>query len=221
MGIKFIPEFLMMFGGMPKLVLLVECAGEDSKEVVARVELLKKRLEKFDSLKFRIAKDRASGEKYWMIRHDSFALLRQHVQGKRTAPFVDDVIVPPEKLVEFIPALRAILDGHKLSYNIHGHAGNGNFHIIPLIATDASKSEAMILEVSAEVYALVLKLGGSITGEHNDGIIRTPYLADMFGEDMVKVFAEVKKIFDPQNIFNPGKKVGLKKEDIGKYLIRE
>ena len=79
----------------------------------------------------------------------------------------------------------------------------------------------MILEVSAEVYALVLKLGGSITGEHNDGIIRTPYLADMFGEDMVKVFAEVKKIFDPQNIFNPGKKVGLKKEDIGKYLIRE
>ena len=221
MGINFIPEFLMMLGGMPKLVLLVECTGDHQSEVLARIELLKKRLAKFDSVKMRIAQDKASGEKYWMIRHDSFALLREHSGGKRTAPFIDDVIVPPEKLPEFIPAIRKILDDHKLNYSIAGHAGNGNFHIIPLIATDASKSEQMILEVSEQVYALVLALGGSITAEHNDGIIRTPYLPDMFGEEMIQLFEQVKNIFDPQNIFNPGKKVGLTKADIGKYLIRE
>jgi len=130
------------------------------------------------------------------------------------------VIVPPSSLPEFIPALRSILEKHSLTYNIHGHAGNGNFHIIPLIDTDASLSEKMILEVSEEVYALVMKLGGSITAEHNDGIIRTPYLPDMFGPKMVGLFKEVKNIFDPQNIFNPGKKVGLTKKDIGKYLIK-
>ena len=182
---------------------------------------MKNRLAKFRSIKIRVAKDKASAEKYWAIRHDSFALLRQHSGGKRTAPFVDDVIVPRERLVEFIPKLRAILDGHKLSYNIHGHAGNGNFHIIPLIQTDASVSESMILEVSEQVYTLVLSMGGSITAEHNDGIIRTPFLPDMFGSEMMEVFGQIKKIFDPQDIFNPGKKVGLTKVDIGKYLIRK
>jgi FAD/FMN-containing dehydrogenase len=76
----------------------------------------------------------------------------------------------------------------------------------------------MILEVSSEVYALVLRLGGSITAEHNDGIIRTPFLPDMFGPEMMEVFTKIKQTFDPEGIFNPGKKVGLTKADIGKYL---
>ena len=221
MGISFLPEFFMMLGGMPKLVLLIECTGDDEHEVLARIELLKKRLSTFDHIKLKVSKNKSSGEKYWMIRHDSFNLLRQHVKGRRTAPFIDDVIVPPEKLPEFIPAMRNILDSHNLDYSIAGHAGNGNFHIIPLIDVDASKSEKMILEVSRQVYALVIKLGGSITAEHNDGIIRTPYLVDMYGHEIIKLFADVKKIFDPQNILNPGKKVGLTKADIGKYLIKE
>ena len=221
LGFQFVPEFGMMIGGMPKLVIIVECTGEDKTEVMARLALLQKRLEKWSSvMKTRIVKDKAAGEKYWMIRRDSFNLLRNHFQGKRTAPFIDDIIVPPATLPQFIPAIRTILDTHKLSYSIAGHAGNGNFHIIPLIDTDATLSEKMILDVSEEVYSLVIRLGGSITAEHNDGIIRTPYLTDMFGPEMVALFAELKKIFDPQNIFNPGKKVGLTKKDIGKYLIK-
>ncbi len=220
LGLQFIPEFGMMIGGIPKLVLLVECAGEDKAEILARLTLLKKRLERFDSARSRIIENKKDGEKYWMIRHDSFALLRSHYQGKRTAPFIDDVIVPPSALPRFIPAIRAILEKHNLSYNIHGHAGNGNFHIIPLIQNDARLSEKMILEVSEEVYDLVIRLGGSITAEHNDGIIRTPFLPDMFGAEMAEIFTQIKNIFDPKNIFNPGKKVGLTKADIGKYLIR-
>lgn len=220
LGLQFLPEFGMMLGGMPKIVLLVECAGPDKDQVLARLELLKKRLSRFTETKTRLVASHAAGEKYWTIRRDSFALLREHFQGKRTAPFIDDVIVPPAKLPEFLPAIREILERHKLTYNIHGHAGNGNFHIIPLIESDARLSEPMIMAVSEEVYALVIKLGGSITAEHNDGIIRTPFLADMFGTEMTNLFAQVKKIFDPQNIFNPGKKVGLTKGDIAKYLIK-
>lgn len=221
LGFSFLPEFRMMLYGMPKLVLLVECAGPHKDEVLARLELLKKKLSRFSNLQSRLIEHHADGEKYWTIRRDSFALLREHVNGKRTAPFIDDIIVPPETLPEFLPQIQKILDDRKLIYSIAGHAANGNFHIIPLIDVDATKSKQMILEVSAQVYALVLKYGGSITAEHNDGIIRTPYLSDMFGAEMIDLFAQIKKIFDPQNIFNPGKKVGLTKEDIGKYLIKE
>ncbi len=78
----------------------------------------------------------------------------------------------------------------------------------------------MILDVSEEVYSLVIKLGGSITAEHNDGIIRTPYLSLMYGPHIYSLFERVKKIFDPQNILNPGKKVGDTIFDIRKYIIK-
>jgi FAD/FMN-containing dehydrogenase len=66
----------------------------------------------------------------------------------------------------------------------------------------------VILELAPKVYELVIKYGGTTTGEHNDGIIRTPYLPMLFGPKMAELFEETKKIFDPKNIFNPGKKVG-------------
>jgi len=70
------------------------------------------------------------------------------------------------------------------------------------------KSHQIIPELSDKVYDLVVKYGGSITAEHNDGLIRTPYLEKMYGREVYDLFKKVKDIFDPQNIFNPGKKVG-------------
>lgn len=219
LALSFMPEFKMMLFGFPKIVLLVECAGPHKSEVLARLALLANKLSEYKGIQTRLIEHREDGEKYWSIRRDSFALLREHYQGKRTAPFVDDIIVPPAVLPEFLPKIREILDRHQLVYSIAGHAANGNFHIIPLIDADARLAANMIMEVSAEVYKLVLAYGGSITAEHNDGIIRTPFLEDMFGKEMTTLFAEVKKIFDPENIFNPGKKVGLTKDDITQYLI--
>ena len=82
------------------------------------------------------------------------------------------------------------------------------------------KTADIIFELSDRVYDLVLEYEGSITAEHNDGIIRTPYLKQMYGEEMIGIFQKIKDIFDPQNIFNPGKKVGGTKDDIKKYLIK-
>ena len=88
-----------------------------------------------------------------------------------------------------------------------GHAGSGNFHIIPLMDLKKESERKKIPEVSNKVYDLIIEYGGSITAEHNDGLIRSPYLKKMYGEKVYALFEEVKKIFDPQNIFNPGKKV--------------
>ncbi len=212
---SFLPEVGMVFrGGLPKLVLLVEFAGNDLSEIEKKETELANDLKPF-KFSMRRAKNDFDSEKYWTIRRQSFNLLRKHVRGRRTAPFVDDVIVPPEYLPEFLPKMRKILDDYGLLYTIAGHAGDGNFHIIPLMDMRDAKNMKAIDEVSDKVYDLVLTYHGSTTAEHNDGIIRTSYLLKMFGPEIIALFAKTKNIFDPQNIFNPGKKVGGTK----KYMM--
>ena len=210
MAFSFLPEFfLVLSGGVPKLILLVEYTGKDEQETGAKCAELEKKIAHF-KLKMRRTKSPQEAKKYWDMRRDSFALLRKHSGSLRTAPFIDDIIVRPEFLPEFLPKLSAILDHYKqdIIYTIAGHAGNGNFHIIPLVDIKNPKVRRAIPEISDKVYAIVLKYHGSITGEHNDGLIRTPYVREMFGDQIYKLFEETKAIFDPQNIFNPGKKVG-------------
>jgi FAD/FMN-containing dehydrogenase len=160
-------------------------------------------------------------EKFWDFRHDSFKILTEHSSksrhegaGSRTAPFIDDIAVNPEHLPEYLPKLIEILDSYKLLYTIAGHLGNGNFHIIPLMDMNEIGDGKKILEISDKVYNLALQYGATLTAEHNDGIIRTPYLEKQFGSEMVGLFAQIKNIFDPQDIFNPRKKVKGSFQDI-------
>ena len=211
LGLQFLPELWMAItGGLPKLVMIAEFTGDSQEEVNEKASLLQREVESNFRIKTRICKSPAEVEKYWTIRRESFSLLREHVSGRHTAPFIDDIAVLPEKLPEFLPELNKILDQYKdkIVYTVAGHMGNGNFHIIPLMNLADESQRAIIPKLSDEVYDLVLKYGGTITAEHNDGLIRSPYLVKQFGPEIIKLFEEVKKIFDPQNIFNPGKKVG-------------
>ena len=211
--LQFIPDAWLVLRralreGLPKLTILAEFTGDDLIEVQKRIDAAEAELEKFHR-PMREADSEADTAKYWTIRRESFNLLRHHVQGKHTAPFIDDIIVRPSKLAEFFPKLEAILGRYPdLIYTIAGHVGDGNFHIIPLMDLRGERERALIPKLSDEVYRLVKEYGGSMSAEHNDGIIRTPYLSLMFGEDIVALFRQVKEIFDPDNIFNPGKKVG-------------
>lgn len=207
---RFIPDiWAIVAGGVPKLIILAEFTGDDEQTLADQVKKYQKETAHDFKIKTRIAEDPADAQKYWTIRRESFNLLRKHVKGKKTAPFIDDIIVKPEHLPEFLPELNKILSEYKdfMISTIAGHPGDGNFHIIPLMDLSDEKSRHIIPEVSEKVYNLVLRYEGSITAEHNDGLIRTPYLEKMYGSEVYKLFEEVKKIFDPQNIFNPGKKV--------------
>ena len=210
LALQFVPElFIILRHGMPKLVLLIQLTDDSEPELIRREGELKRALENFH-MPLRATKTESEEKKYWTIRRESFNLLRNRVKDKHTAPFIDDVIVRPEKLTEFLPRLTAIIEKHKdkMTSTIAGHAGDGNFHIIPLMNLADPEVRALIPKVAEEVYDLVKEFGGSFTAEHNDGLIRTPYLEKMFGPKIVKLFVETKKIFDPENIFNPGKKVG-------------
>lgn len=105
---NFIPEFLMgIFGGFPKLVMMIEFDGNDEAELMGQATLLKVALKKYD-LKTRIIHRQSVFEKYWTIRRESYNLLRKHAAGKKVAVFIEDVVVPPATLPEFLPKLREI-----------------------------------------------------------------------------------------------------------------
>lgn len=207
LGIQFIPEFwAVVTGGVPKLVLLAEFTGDSDKEALSQAKRAKEALAQYN-LKTRITRNASEAEKYWTVRRESFNLLRQKVKDTRTAPFIDDLVVRPQVLPEFLPELYKILDEYSLTYTIAGHMGDGNFHIIPLMDLTKPESKKIIHELNEHVYKLVWKYHGSNTGEHNDGILRSPYLGKMYGDDVYHLFERTKRIFDPLNIFNPGKKV--------------
>lgn len=220
LGLSFLPELGMVArGGVPKLILMAEFA-EDSLEA-ARNKAREARHAIVDlPVRSKFAFGETDAKKYWIIRRESFALLRKNLHGYYASPFIDDLVVPIESYPEFIPALNKLLKEYNLIYTIAGHIGNGNFHIIPLMNLSDEKARKTILELTPRVYDLVANFHGSTTGEHNDGIIRTPYLKTMFSSKMLELFQEIKNIFDPYCVFNPGKKVGGTEADIEKYMIK-
>jgi len=230
LSIRFMPSFLKMLGlkgfihllfslmpdgfqllrGFPKLVLMVEFNGQSEDEVREKVHALHRDLKgyraRYEVNGFEEDPTEGKSEKFWLMRRYSFQLLRSKVKDKHTAPFIDDLIVRPEYLVEFLPKIQRIIRKYHLNATIAGHMGDGNFHIIPLMKIEDPKERAKLLPAMKEVDALVLKYHGSLSGEHNDGLVRGPWLEQQFGRNIVGLFREVKHIFDPENIFNPHKK---------------
>lgn len=208
--ITLIPDGLQLLRGIPKLILMVEFNGETEDEVRAKVRALHQDLAKYRA-RYEIngfEEDPTEGksEKFWIMRRYSFQLLRSKVKDKHTAPYIDDFIVPPKNLAEFLPRLQKILKKYKLFATVAGHMGDGNFHVIPLMKIEDPAERKKIEPSQKEVNDLVLKYGGSLSGEHNDGLVRGPWLEAQFGKKITGLFREVKTIFDPANIFNPHKK---------------
>jgi FAD/FMN-containing dehydrogenase len=206
-----IPDAVQLLKGIPKLILMVEFTGETDQEVIDKIKALKIELGLkrgyYEINGFEAADNELKSEKFWIMRRQSFQILRKKVKDKHTAPFIDDLVVNPPHLPEFLPQLRLIIKKYKLFATIAGHMGDGNFHIIPLMKLEDPKERKKLLPAMQEVNTLILKYGGSLSGEHNDGLVRGPWLETMYGPEVVKVFRQAKHIMDPHNIFNPHKKV--------------
>jgi FAD/FMN-containing dehydrogenase len=216
----FLPEiFLVLKIGLPKLIILAEFTSNDEKEIQEKINQTKEIVKKYKFL-IRVPKTEEETEKYWRLRRDTYRLLREKIKNLTASPFIDDFIIPPEKLPEFLPELYKILDNYKLIYTISGHLGDGNLHIIPLVDLKDERQRKNIIEITDKIYDLVLKFNGLLTAEHNDGLIRGPYLEKEFGKEIFSIFQEIKNTFDPDNIFNPYKKVNASKENVEKFMLR-
>jgi FAD/FMN-containing dehydrogenase len=209
--LSFIPTGLKFWRGFPRLILMVEFNGQTEDEVREKVKALHNDLAKhrarYEINGFEEDPTEGKSQKFWIMRRYSFQLLRSKVKDKHTAPFIDDFIVNPSYLPEFFPQLRKIIKKYNLFATIAGHMGDGNFHIIPLMKIEDPKERAKLEPAMHEVNDLVLHYHGSLTAEHNDGLIRGPWLEAMYGKEIADMFRLTKKLFDPNDIFNPHKKI--------------
>lgn len=205
-ALQLLPDGIMIARGVPKLILLIEFSGATPDEVKHKIHEAKLDLKQFGFTYMEEDNTEAKSRKFWLMRRESFNLLRKKVKDKHTAPFIDDFVVPPARLTEFLPQLRNIIKKYELFATIAGHMGDGNFHVIPLMKIEDPKERAKFEPAMKEVNTLVISYGGSVSGEHGDGMIRGPWLEQMYGPDVLGYMREVKQLFDPQNIFNPHKK---------------
>ena len=203
---QLIPDLLALRKGIPKLILMVEFTGDSVDEVEQKIIDMETALKPYNFLYMERDETEEKANKFWIMRRESFSLLREKVKDKHTAPFIDDLVIPPPKLPEAWPELRRIIKKYKLMATIAGHMGDGNFHIIPLMNIEKESERAKFKPAMTEVNELVLRMGGSLSGEHNDGLVRGPWLERMYGKEMFAHLKTVKSTFDPENIFNPHKK---------------
>lgn len=224
LGFQFLPEFWMVLtGGVPKIILMAEFTGDTDEDVDAQVTAAYEDMKSFN-LPMKKTSSERQAKKYWTFRRESFTLLRTRLKGLRTAPTIDDIVVHPTDLPEFLPKLNTIFKQEiykDLVYTIAGHMGDANFHIIPLIDIHQPGITEILHQLMDEVYALVFEYRGSMSGEHNDGLLRSVYLPKMFSPEIITLFEKTKNIFDPQNILNPGKKVFANKEYAWAHIDRK
>lgn len=207
LGLQLLPSLINFRRGIPKMVLIVQFTSDDPEEVVRKVHNLRLDMKEFGhEALFEEDENEIEEKKFLIMRRESFNLLRNKVRDKHTAPFIDDLVVPPEHLPVFLPKLRRIINKYKLLATIAGHMGDGNFHVIPLMRFEEEKERAKIEPCMREVNELVLKYGGSMSGEHNDGMSRGPWLSQQYSPEIMNYFRQIKELFDPENIFNPHKK---------------
>jgi FAD/FMN-containing dehydrogenase len=188
---------------VPAYFLLVTLPKHESPYTDKLVHELKRNYK----VRARQVANKNEADMLWQIRRASYSLSKLSDPRKRPAAFLEDMTVPQEHLGDFLQGIRELFDKHDITALVHGHGGNGHLHFYPLLDFTQANTADNIKVMAQEFFALATSLGGSICGEHNDGIIRTPYLDTMFSQEILKIFARLERVCDPHDIFNSGKKV--------------
>jgi FAD/FMN-containing dehydrogenase/Fe-S oxidoreductase len=190
-------------------ILLVEVEGTGPTDVRERLRKIIDRVKTRKGLAYeaRQALSRENLELFSQLPREVTPLLHRMKGATRPIPFVEDFAVPPETLPDVLVEVQNVLKRHAVTASLFGHAGHGQLHVRPFLDLTDPAQVTLLDRLATDLYEVVLGVKGTISGEHADGLSRTPYLRRQYGA-ACDVFREVKRIFDPQNILNPGKIVG-------------
>lgn len=203
-----------------KLILLVEFDNTSERTQKKMAKKATKIFEKH-SIEYRIETDDEKREDLWRIRHAAGAVVSHSESSARALPIVEDGIVPVDQFGKYIEEVYKLFKRNNLEISIWGHAGNANLHMQPFLDLSQVGDRQKVFRVIDEYYNLVISLGGSTSGEHNDGRLRAPYLEKLYGAEAYALFQKLKLIFDPKGTLNPGVKVGVTLDDVKPLLRRE
>ena len=213
------PRFEQLIPAETEAALLVEQEGEDPLEVHARLHGLVSELWQQKRLAFgaRQAFEEDERELFWRLA-DKVQLALYRLKGpKRPVPIVEDMVVPPELLADFLVRMQNVLKRQQVTASFFCHAGHGQLHVQPFLDLGNADDVERMRRLAEELYQEVFAVQGSIRGEHGCGLSRTAFVWQQVGP-LYDVFREVKQIFDPQNIFNPGKILGDDPDLITRHL---
>lgn len=213
--LKGLPE-----GTLPEQVLLIEFDDAQTRAQAKLAKKVEKILGKYD-IKYRVETDDDAKEGLWKLRRASAVIATHHQGNVKAVPVIEDGIVPVERFREYMNAVAELCKRNHVSTAMWGHAGDGNIRIQPFLDLSQVGDRQKVFRLIDEYYKLVISLGGSTSGGHNDGRLRAAYLTQLYGEDAYNLFVKVKKIFDPYGTLNPGVKIANPGEELISILRSE
>jgi FAD/FMN-containing dehydrogenase len=196
--------------GDTECVLLAEVEGENANDAATSARHVESAFREAGATTVRVALDPVTETELWELRHAASPILSQLDPSLASMQFIEDAAVPPDRVPEYIRGVRAALARYDTRGVIFGHAGDAHVHVNPLVDVRLAGWRDRVWRLLDEVTALAASLGGTLTGEHGDGRLRTPLLGRVWNPAATASFAAVKQCFDPHGILNPGVKVALR-----------
>lgn len=200
--------------GEPKAVLMMQFEGDSLEEITAQADKLAKYLSNAKlGYDYRILTDANEMNRVWELRKAGLGLLMGTWAESRTPEFIEDTSVRVEDLPQYIIEFEALMKRYDTHSVYYAHASVGELHLRPELNLTTRDGLEKMKRMAVDVAKLVKKYRGSLSGEHGDGRVRAPYISLVLGEEMMPLLRQVKQIWDPKGLFNPGKIVDAKPMD--------
>ena len=192
--------------GDPGATLCVEFYGDRAEDLPPRQQALEADLTaRRLGYRYQHETEPVRQAKVWSLREAALGLSMAVKEDAKSISFVEDTAVAPERLAEFIGRFLDLLKGHGTTAGIYAHASVGCLHVRPVVNMKTADGVRKFEAIANDVADLVLEFGGALSGEHGDGLVRSPFMRKMFGPALYESFREIKRAFDPHGILNPGK----------------
>ncbi|HWB08145.1 MAG TPA: anaerobic glycerol-3-phosphate dehydrogenase subunit C [Pirellulales bacterium] len=213
------PRYDALIPASTEALLLVEFYSDDPLELRERVRQAADRVRRRKRLAFdtRQAFTADDMDLYWQLARKVVPTLYRLKGSTRALPFVEDMAVPPETLPGFLVDMQNILKRHQVTATLFAHAGHGQLHLRPFLDMSDPDHLRTMEALADELYEAVFRVAGTMSGEHGAGLSRTPFMRRQYG-DLYPLFVEIKRLFDPQGVLNPGKVVNESPGSLISYL---
>lgn len=203
--------------GLPQILMFVEFDDDRASVRKRKTKKARKYVQEL-VVNMQLSTDPDEQDVLWKIRRSASAVMWMQHDKRRALPFIEDGVVPQTQLSELIRRSYELFAKYGLQAALWGHGGDGNLHIQPLLDLSNAGDRQTIFKLMDDYYQLIFELGGSTTAEHNDGRLRGPYMRQLYGNEMYELFRQVKDVFDPYGILNPGVKIDVDQDSVRKQL---